>query len=146
MTAHRLKQTAFALRVTRRREGNAGIVYRRRLNESGQVRLEKIAEMTPEVLASGTFLIRKAVRATTPDAQLEPGPYLPIDEDWGVRVGCYAKACDGLQVPYRLDRTAEHLLQADPNEAAWWLGLMSRSNGHGQRAVRAFRILTEATE
>lgn len=148
MTANRLttRTAPFALRITRRREGPAGLVYRRRVTDTGETKLDKIAEIDPPAFAAGTYLLRKAVQANRPGARLEPGPSLPLDEDWGARIGCYAKACAGLEGAYRLDRTADHLLHSDPTEAAWWLGLMSRHNGHGKRAVRAFRILTEATE
>ncbi len=148
MTASRLttRTAPFALRVTRRREGPAGLVYRRRVADNGEMKLDKIAEITPQAFAAGTLLLRKAVQASQPGTRLEPGPSVPLDEDWGARIGCYAKACTDLEDAYRLDRTADHLLHADPTEAAWWLGLMSRHNGHGKRAVRAFRILTEATE
>jgi hypothetical protein len=38
---------------------------------------------------------------------------------------------------------AGHLKEADAAEAAWWLGAMTRRDG--RRAIRALRILTEAT-
>lgn len=141
-----IRTAPFVVRVTRRREGDAAIVYRRRVAEGGETKLDKIAEINPYAFAAGSLLLRKAVQATRPGARLEPGPYFPLDEDWGARVGCYGKACNGLKETHRLDRTADHLLHADPTEAAWWLGLMSRHNGYGTRAVRAFRILTEATQ
>lgn len=148
MTASRIttRTAPFALRITRRREGPAGLVYRRRVTDTGETKLDKIAEIDPSAFAAGTYLLRKAVQANRPGVRLEPGPSIPLDEDWGARVGCYARACADLEGAYRLDRTADHLLHSDPTEAAWWLGLMSRHNGHGKRAIRAFRILTEATE
>jgi hypothetical protein len=50
----------------------------------------------------------------------------------------------GLRDPERLMRAASQLRAANPDEAAWWLGLLSRDTGN--RALRALRILTEAVE
>ena len=72
------------------------------------------------------------------------GPWLPLDDDWGSRVACYAAVSEGLRNAERLARAATHLKTSDPTETAWWLGLMSE-HGSG-RAVRALRILVEAVE
>jgi hypothetical protein len=141
-----LKQAPFALRLTRRKTGTAAIIYRRLTTDTGEQKLDRLAELDVEAYARGYPLLRNAVVAARPGTLLEAGPYYPLDNDWGVRVGCYGKACEGIETPHRLDRTADLLLKSDPTEAAWWLGLMTRHNGHGKRAVRAFRILAEATE
>ena len=57
-------------------------------------------------------------------------------------MACYAFVAQGLRNGERLLRAAGHLRHADGNEAAWWLGLLTRAEGG--RAVRALRILTEA--
>lgn len=135
----------FAIRVVRRRSGDAAIVYRRLLNGKGQERLTRIGAIGPLAFSAGTPLLRAAVRAcNVGSGRLAPGPYLPLDGDWGARVACYALVAAGLRDPEKLHRAASHLERADGTEAAWWLGLMTRPGG--SRAVRALRILTEAVE
>ena len=140
----KLREAPFALRVVRRHDGDAAIVYRRRLTDSGE-RLTRIGAISPLAFSAGAPLLRAAVKAAgTSAARLAAGPWLPMDADWGGRVACYAAVCDGLRNPERLTRAATHLKSSDPTEAAWWLGLM---NEHGSgRAVRALRILVEAVE
>ncbi len=134
---------SFALRIVRRQQGDAGIVYRRRLTEDGRERLARIGAISPLAFSAGAPLLREAVRSTEgPGATLAIGPYHPLDEDWGARVACYALVAAGLRDAGRLQRAAAHLRHADATEAAWWLGLMA--NGTRKRAVRALRILTEA--
>jgi hypothetical protein len=83
-------------------------------------------------------------RATAgPAARLKPGPFQALDADWGARIACYAKVASGLRHADRLARAASHMREADAAEAAWWFALMSRRDG--RRAVRALRILIEAT-
>ena len=140
----RLREAPFALRVVRRHEGDAAIVYRRRLTPSGE-RLTKIGAISPLAFSAGASLLRGAVKAGGASGnRLTVGPWLPLDADWGGRVACYAAVCEGLRNPERLTRAATHLKASDPTETAWWLGLMSE-HGSG-RAVRALRILVEAVE
>lgn len=139
----RIRQAPFALRVVRRRRGDAAILYRRSLDSKYQERLTRIAPISPLSFAAGTPLLRAAVRATTGDStKLAAGPFHPLDPDWGARVACYALVASGLRNPERLHRAAANLQHADSTEAAWWYGLMgSRS---ARRAIRALRILVEA--
>lgn len=134
---------SFALRIVRRQAGDAAIVYRRRLTEDGRERHARIAAISPLAFSAATSLLRDAVRAmSSPTASLVPGPFHPLDDDWGARVACYAFVAAGLRDASRLQRAASSLRQSDGTEAAWWLSLMA--NGTRKRAVRALRILTEA--
>lgn len=138
----KLRQAPFALRVVRRRGGDAAIVYRHALNGNHE-RLARLGALAPLAFSAGGPLLRTAVRAVGgPTSRLVGGPFLPLDADWGARVACYALVATGLRNAERLHRAADHLRHADGAEAAWWLGLMTRPAG--ERAVRALRILTEA--
>jgi hypothetical protein len=139
----KVREASFALRVVRRRSGDAAILYRRRLGSNGRERLTKISAISPLAFVSGAGLLRAAVRAMAgPGARLAEGPFHPLDGDWGARVACYGLVAAGLRNPDRLHRAAVNLHHADGAEAAWWLGLMARPTG--KRAVRALRILVEA--
>lgn len=139
----KVRQAAFALRVVRRRSGDAAILYRRSLNPRQEERLTKIAAISPLAFSAAAGLLRAAVRATGGQAaKLASGPFHPLDHDWGARVACFALVGRGLRNVQRLHRAAENLRQADGTEAAWWFGLMTRPGG--KRAIRALRILTEA--
>ena len=141
----KIREAQFALRIVRRKEGLAGIAYRRGLKKEGQERLQKVATLSPLAFSAGTPLLRAAVKASEGnDAKLTTGPFHPLDQDWGARVACYAILGQGLRDPDRLSRAADNVRRLDGAEAAWWLGLMDQ--GRKLRAVRAFRILTEATE
>jgi hypothetical protein len=141
----RIRQAPYALRVVRRRAGDAAIVYRRRLNRKGEERLDRIGAISPLAFSAGAGLLRAAVRAITgPGAKLTTGPFHPLDPDWGARVACYTLVASGLRNAERLHRAAENLRHADGAEAAWWFGLMS--NSKGKRAIRALRILVEAVK
>ena len=138
-----VRQASFALRVVRRRAGDAAILYRRRLTARGEERLDRVAPVSPLGFSAGASLLRAAVRETAgPSARLTTGPFHPLDADWGARVACYALVARGLRNPERLHRAAANLHHADGTEAAWWLGLMARPAG--RRAVRALRVLVEA--
>jgi hypothetical protein len=139
----KVREAAFALRVVRRRVGDAGILYRRSLTRSHEERLTKVAAISPLAFASGAPLLRAAVRSSSgSSAKLTTGPFHPLDMDWGARVACYALVVSGLRNPDRMHQAAQHLTGADGAEAAWWFGHMS--NGKGRRVVRALRILLEA--
>lgn len=138
-----VRQASFALRVVRRKTGDAAILYRRTLNRRMEERLTRITSISPLAFTAGLPLLRNAVRdGGGPGARLTPGPFHPLDLDWGVRLACYAMVASGLRNGDWLHRAAMHLRDADATEAAWWFALMYRSNG--KRAVRALRILTEA--
>lgn len=140
-----VRQATFALQVVRRRAGDAAILYRRTLNKRQQERLTRLAPIGPLAFSAGASLLRAGVRASNGSAaQLAPGPFYPLDPDWGARVACYALVAAGLRQADRLHRAAENLRHADPAEAAWWLGLMTRPGGG--RARRALRILVEAVK
>jgi hypothetical protein len=140
-----LKKAPFALRVVRRREGLAALVYRRSLDGQRRERLTKIASISPLAFTAATPLLRAAVRNTGgPAARLSEGPFHPLDPDWGARVACFALVAAGLRNGERLYRAASHLQHADGAEAAWWLGLMT--GRQGMRAIRALRILLEAVK
>jgi len=141
----KIREAFFALRVVRRKKGDAAILYRRRLTEKGEERLDRIAAISPLAFSAGASLLRGAVRAIEgPSGKLTPGPFHPLDEDWGARVACYALVASGIRNVDRLHRAATNLRHADGAEASWWLGLMT--NSKGKRAVRALRILTEAVK
>jgi len=158
-----VRTAPFALRIFQRREGMAAVVYRRRVNGAGRDRLERLAGLSPIAYTAGLGLLREAVAAyPTPGKPpsprqgkagraepargeaLQPGPSYPLDGDWGARIACYALVAHRLRNGERLLRAADHLRYADANEAAWWLGLLTRSEGI--RALRALRILVEAVE
>lgn len=148
----KIRQASFALRVVRRRAGDAAILYRRSLDEHMNERLTRVTSVSPLAFASGAGLIRQAVREGSREAGgnvsarsrsvLEPGPFYPLDVDWGARVACFALVASGLRNADRLHRAASHLQSSDPGEAAWWFGLMR--NGRHARTRRALRILLEA--
>jgi len=138
-----VRQASFALRVVRRRAGDAAIVYRRTLDARRNERLTKIGAISPLAFTAGSSLLRAAVRATGgAGSKLTSGPFHPLDADWGARVSCYAIVSAGLRNSERIHKAAVHLQDADGSEAAWWLGLM-QSRG-GRRATRALRILIGA--
>jgi len=140
-----VRQAPFALRVVRRRAGQAAVLYRRTLNPRQEERLSKVAPISPLAFTAGTALLRSAVRKTGgPGTKLTEGPFHPLDPDWGARVACYARVAAGLRNGDRLHRAAAHLQHADGTEAAWWFGLMS--GNQGKRAIRGLRILVEAVK
>lgn len=140
-----IRQANFALRVVRRRAGDAGILYRRTLTENQDERLTRIAAISPLAFSAGAGLLRDAVRAMSGKPKLQYGPFHALDPDWGARVACYSLVAAGLRNASRLHRAADNLRHADGTEAAWWFGLMvNRSSG--KRAVRALRILVEAVK
>ena len=139
-----VREASFALRVVRRRSGDAGILYRRTLTAKRVERLTRIGAMSPLAYSAAMPLLRAAVRGSggTAGVRLATGPYHALDADWGARVACYTLISRGLRNGSRLSRAAAQLKDADATEAAWWLSAMTRRDG--QRAVRALRILTEA--
>ena len=153
-----LRHAPFALRIVKRKEGKAAVVYRRRADAEGRDRLQRVAAISPLAYTAARPLLRDAVNkseiavdehdATAPEANgngvLPAGPFRPLDETWGARVSCYALVAAGLRDGERLLRAATHLRAADPTEAAWWLGMLSREDN--LRPLRALRILTEAVE
>lgn len=108
-------------------------------------RLTRIRAISPLAFAAALPLLRAAVRSAGGSAgvRLAAGPYHALDADWGARVGCYALVTSGLRDGGRMARAAAQLRDADAAEAAWWFGAMTRRDG--RRAIRALRILTEAT-
>lgn len=141
-----LRDASFALRVVRRRDGDAGILYRRTLTAKRVERLTRIRAISPLAFAAAMPLLRAAVRASggSSSVRLSTGPYHALDIDWGARVACYALVASGLRNGGRMARAAGQLKEADAAEAAWWFGAMTRRDG--RRAIRALRILTEATQ
>lgn len=141
----KIREASFALRVVRRRRGEAAILYRRTLDAKRQERFTKIAPISPMAFSASAALLRAAVRATAgPQMRLSTGPFHALDADWGARVACYARVAAGLRNGDRLHRAATNLRHADATEAAWWLGVISRDST--RRAVRALRILLEAVK
>lgn len=134
----------FALRVVQRREGLAAIVYRRRVNDQMEERFDRVAALSPLALTAASGLLRTALKAAGGQAKLEPGPFQPIDVDWGARVAGFAIVAKGLRDARRLSKSAEHFRAADATEAAAWFGRMQ--DGRGLRWVRALRIITEAVK
>jgi len=143
----KIREASFALRVVRRRLGDAAILYRRSLDEKMNERLTRVAAISPLAFASASQMIRQAVKENLPKGvrlKLDPGPFYPLDDDWGARVACYAMVAAGLRNADRLHKASAHLHTADPGEAAWWFGLMR--NGRLRRTRRALRILLEAVQ
>jgi hypothetical protein len=141
-----VREASFALRVVRRRSGDAGILYRRTLTAKHVERLTRIRAISPLAYSAALPLLRAAVRGSggAAGAKLATGPYHALDADWGARVACYALVASGLRDGGRLARAAANLKDSDATEAAWWFAAMTRRDG--RRAVRALRILTEATK
>ncbi len=152
-----IRQASFALRVVQRREGKAAIVYRRKADRNGHDRLKRLGAISPLAFTAATPLLRegikqssegntsrKAADSRTRANSLAPGPLYPLDPDWGARVACLAIISAGLRNAERLLLATNHLRNADANEAAWWLGLLTRRDN--VRPLRALRILTEAVE
>jgi hypothetical protein len=141
-----VREATFALRVVHRHAGDAGILYRRTLTAKRVERLTRIRAISPLAFAASMPLLRAAVRGSggAASARLAAGPYHPLDPDWGARVACFALVASGLRDAGRMARAAAHLREADGAEAAWWFGAMTRRDG--RRAIRALRILTEATK
>jgi len=147
-----VRQSPFALRVVQRKWGRAAIVYRRQPDGSGRDRLQRVAALSPLAFRAAQPMLRDAVWAAdgagkpTPPAHevLTPGQFHAMDAEWGVRVGCFALIAAGLRDGERLLRAADHLRHAAPDQAAWWLGLLTQPNN--SRPLRALRILTEAVE
>jgi hypothetical protein len=144
-----IRKAPFAVRFVQRSDGLAGIVYGRRATEDGKDRLKRIASMNPLAVSAASSFLRHAAqesghrKGAGTDA-IATGQLRPLDAEWGPRVACYAMVTSGLRDPERLMRAASQLRAANPDEAAWWLGLLSRDTGN--RALRALRILTEAVE
>ena len=115
----KIRQASFALRVVRRRAGDAAILYRRSLDEQLNERLTRVTSISPLAFASGAVLIRQAVHEGSKEAggnlsprtrsTLQPGPFYPLDLDWGARVACFAMVASGLRNADRLHRCASHL-------------------------------------
>jgi len=144
-----IRRAPFAVRFVQRADGLAGIVYARRATPQGKDRLKRIGAMGPlAVTAAAGFLRHAAHESGAPKGSradaVAPGSFRPLDAEWGPRVACYALIASGLRDPERLMRAASQLRGANPDEAAWWLGLLSRDTD--SRALRALRILTEAVE
>jgi hypothetical protein len=147
MTA--IRRAPFAVRFVQRSAGLAAIVYARRTTDGGKDRLQRIGAMGPLAVSAAAGFLRHAVQESgaLKGSQADivaPGPCRPLDAEWGPRVACYAIVTAGLRDAERLIRAAANLRAANADEAAWWLGLLSRS--HDNRALRALRILTEAVE
>ena len=142
MSERATREAPFAVRVVQRSGGLAGIVYRRRVNDRLEERFDRVAALSPLAFTAAGGLIRAAVKAAGGPPRLQPGPFQPLDADWGVRVAGFALVARGLRDARRLSKSAEHFRTADPAEAAAWFGRMQ--DGRGTRWVRALRIITEA--
>lgn len=138
-----VREASFALRIVKRKAGKASIVYRRSLKTNGAERLARVAAIGPLAFSAGAALLRASVRGANV-TKLTPGPYYPLDPDYGARVACYALVTSGLRNANAMHNAADALKRADATEAAWWLGLMSGTRH--VRAIRALRILVEAVK
>ncbi len=144
-SASKLRRAPFALRIVDRAAGRCALVLRRGPDSRGRDRLGRLAAVSPLAFNAGVSLLQEAVKASNGlqgRVELSPGPSLPLTEDWGARVACYAIISAGLRDAGRLGDASEKLRLADGTEAAWWLGLLTGSAG--SRAARALRILTGA--
>jgi hypothetical protein len=138
-----VRDASFALRIVKRKAGTAAIVYRRSLKTTGEERLTRVAAIGALAYSAGASLLRASVRGATV-TKFAPGPFYPLDQDYGARVACYALVASGLRNAGALHSAADSLKRADATEAAWWLGLMS--GARRVRAIRALRILVEAVK
>lgn len=148
-----VREASFALRIVKRKAGKAAIVYRRSLKTNGVERLARVAAIGPLAFSAGASLLRASLPAPglrqagvrgANVTKLTPGPYYPLDPDYGARVACYALVTSGLRNANAMHNAADALKRADATEAAWWLGLMSGTRR--VRAIRALRILVEAVK
>jgi len=148
----KIRLAPFALRVVERKGGKAGIVYRRQVDAKGQDRLQRLSALSPLAFTAATPLLREAVKESAIAARkpvmtsqtLSIGAFHPLDGDWGARVACFSIIAAGLRNAERMISSVNHLRRADGNEAAWWLGLLTRNRK--VRALRALRILTGAVK
>ena len=138
------RDAPFAVRAVQRASGVAAIIYRRRVNDRMEERFDRVAALSPLAFTAAGGLVRAAVKAAGGPIRLPPGPYQPLDADWGARVAGFAIVARGLRDARRLSKSAEHFRTADPAEAAAWFGRMQ--DGRGMRWVRALRIITEAVK
>jgi hypothetical protein len=138
------RDAPFAVRAVQRASGIAAIIYRRRVNDRMEERFDRVAALSPLAFTAAGGLVRAAVKAAGGPIRLPPGPYQPLDADWGARVAGFAIVARGLRDARRLSKSAEHFRTADPAEAAAWFGRMQ--DGRGLRWVRALRIITEAVK
>ncbi|MFH0980442.1 MAG: hypothetical protein V2A79_02755 [Planctomycetota bacterium] len=138
-----VRDASFALRIVKRKAGTAAIIYRRSLKTNGEERLARVAAIGPLAFSAGASLLRASVREANV-TKLTPGPFYPLDQDYGARVACYALVTSGLRNATAMHNAADSMKRADATEAAWWLGLMS--GVRRIRAVRALRILVEAVK
>lgn len=138
-----IRDASFAVRIVKRKGGKAAIVYRRSLKPTGEERLTRVSAMGPLAFSVGSSLLRAAVRGANV-ARFEPGPFYPLDPDYGARVACYALLTSGLRSADAMHNAADALKRSDATEAAWWFGLMSGTRR--VRAIRALRILVEAVK
>ena len=92
----------FALRVVNRSHGLAAIVYRRRVNDRMEERFARVTALSPLALTAGSGLLRSAVKAAGGPTRLQPGPFQPLDADWGARVAGFALVARGLRDARRL--------------------------------------------
>lgn len=138
-----IRDASFALRIVKRKAGTAAIIYRRSLKKSGEERLARVAAIGPLAFSAGASLLRASVRGVGIN-KFTPGPFYPLDQDYGARVACYALLTSGLRNATAMHNAADSMKRADATEAAWWLGLIS--GAHRVRAIRALRILVEAVK
>ncbi len=154
-----IRYAPFALRIVERSGGKAAIVYRRKADKNGKDRLQRLCAISTLAYTAGTPLLRDAVYKSVVEAPasrraaseeprrtngLSAGEFYPLDADWGAKVACFAYLAAGLGNAERLMKAAGQLRNADANEAAWWLGMLTRDDN--TRPLRALRILTEAVE
>ena len=147
-----VREASFALRVVQRNGGKAAIVYRRYADEAGRDRLQRVGALHPLAYRAAQPMLREAVwDAEGKDGLMPPaddvlttGAYHSMGTDWGTRIACFAIISKRLRNGERLLRAADQLRQADPDQAAWWFGLLTQEDN--DRPLRALRILTEAVE
>jgi hypothetical protein len=148
-----IREAPFAVRIVERSAGRAAIVYRRMSNPVGRDRLQRLTSLSLLAFTIATPLLREGIRCTateqgaempTRQVELAIGPYNPLNADWGARVACFSIIAAGLRDADRLTRALGHLRNANSDEAAWWLGLLTREDT--SRALRALRILVGAVD
>ena len=138
-----IRDASFALRIVKRKAGTAAIIYRRSLKTNGEERLTRVAAIGALAYSAGASLLRASIRGSNV-TKFAPGPFYPLDPDFGARVACYALLASGLRNATAMHNAADSMKRADATEAAWWLGLMAGTRR--VRAIRALRILVEAVK
>jgi hypothetical protein len=106
-----IREASFALRIVKRKTGTAAIIYRRSLKANGEERLTRVAAIGPLAFSAGASLLRASVRKANV-LKFTPGPFYPLDQDYGARVACYALVTRGLRNATAMHKAADSMKRA----------------------------------